>query len=131
MLREQVGDGPIRRVLLAQLRDDILCREQILEFLRTAGCEFFDRLADCCWIKRGHRLNPVDVNLETTRPRGGHGNAAAWTGLPLVGFTANAGLKRGFGHGQFRIAACLRIIRGRHQSPSKFRQGRVVAVDAD
>ncbi len=51
MLREQVGDGTIRRALLSQLRDDLLCREQILEFLRTARCEFLDRLADCGWVK--------------------------------------------------------------------------------
>ena len=55
MLREKIGDGAIRRSLLAQLRDDILRREQILEFLRTAGSEFFDRLADFVGVKRGHR----------------------------------------------------------------------------
>ena len=51
MLREQVGDGTIRRALLPQLRDDLLCREQILEFLRTARREFLDRLSDCGWVK--------------------------------------------------------------------------------
>ena len=56
MLREKVGDGAIRRALLAQLCNDILCREQILESLRTARRKFFDRLADCGWVKRGHKL---------------------------------------------------------------------------
>ena len=56
MLREQVGDGAIRRALVPQFRDDILCREQILELLRTARREFFDRFADCGWVKRGHKL---------------------------------------------------------------------------
>ncbi len=56
MLREQISDGPIRRVLLAQLDDDILRWEQILELLWTARGECFDRFADCGWIKRGHRL---------------------------------------------------------------------------
>ena len=51
MLREQIGNGAIRRALLSQLRDDILGREQILELLRTARCEFLDRLADCGWVK--------------------------------------------------------------------------------
>jgi hypothetical protein len=51
MLREQVGDGTIRRAFLSQLRDDILCREQILELLRTARSKLFDRFADCGWIK--------------------------------------------------------------------------------
>ena len=51
MLGEEVGDRAIRRTLLAQLRDDILRREQILELLGTAWREFFDRLADCGWVK--------------------------------------------------------------------------------
>lgn len=51
VLREQVGDGTIRRAFLSQFRDDILCREQILELLRTARREFFDRLANCGWVK--------------------------------------------------------------------------------
>jgi hypothetical protein len=51
MLGEKVGDGTIRRALLSQLRDDLLRREQILEFLRTARREFFDRLANCGWVK--------------------------------------------------------------------------------
>ena len=51
MLRKEIGNGAIRRALLSQLRDDILGREQILELLRTARSEFFDRLADCGWVK--------------------------------------------------------------------------------
>jgi len=51
MLGQEIGDGTIRSTLMSQLRDDILCREQILEFLWTARCEFFDRLADCGWVK--------------------------------------------------------------------------------
>jgi hypothetical protein len=51
MLREKIGDGAIRRALLAQLRDDILRRKQILELLWTTQREFFDRLADCGWVK--------------------------------------------------------------------------------
>jgi hypothetical protein len=51
MLREEIGNGAIRRALLSQLRDDIPCRDQILEFLRTARREFFDCLADCGWVK--------------------------------------------------------------------------------
>ena len=51
MLREQIGNGAIRRALVPQFRDDIIRREQILELLRTARCEFFDRLADCGWVK--------------------------------------------------------------------------------
>ena len=56
MLREEIGNGAIRRALLSQLRDDIPCREQILELLWTAGRKFFDRLANRGWIKRGHKL---------------------------------------------------------------------------
>jgi hypothetical protein len=56
MLREQVSDGAIRRAPLSQFRDDILRREQILELLWTAGRKFFDRLANCGWIKCGHKL---------------------------------------------------------------------------
>jgi hypothetical protein len=51
MLGQEIGDGTIRSTLMSQLRDDFLCREQILEFLRTARREFFDRLADCGWVK--------------------------------------------------------------------------------
>src|SRR5882672_8382829 len=40
---------------LPQLCDDILRRKQVLESLRTAGREFRNRLADCGWIKCGHR----------------------------------------------------------------------------
>jgi len=59
MLREQVSDGAIRRALLPQLFDDILCWKQIVEFLRTARREFFNRLADCGWVKCGHGLEFV------------------------------------------------------------------------
>ena len=55
MLREQVGDGPIRCALVSQFRDDFLRWKQILELLRTAWREFFDRFANCGWIKRGHK----------------------------------------------------------------------------
>ena len=51
MLREQLGDGPVGRPFLPQLGDHILRREQVLEFLWTAGRKFRDRLADCGWIK--------------------------------------------------------------------------------
>jgi len=51
MLGEEVGDRAIGCALLAQLHDDILRREQILELLGTAWREFFDRLADCGWVK--------------------------------------------------------------------------------
>jgi hypothetical protein len=51
MLREELGDGAIRCELLAQLRDNLFRREQILEFLWTWWREFFDRLADCDWVK--------------------------------------------------------------------------------
>jgi hypothetical protein len=56
MLREQVSDGAVRRPSLSQFRDDIFCREQILELLWTAGRKFFDRLANCGGVKRGHKL---------------------------------------------------------------------------
>ena len=56
MLREQVSDGAIRRAPLSQFRDDILRREQIVELLWTARRKFFDRLANACWIKCGHKM---------------------------------------------------------------------------
>ena len=56
MLREQFGNGAIRRPPLSQFRNDILGREQVLEFLWTERSKFCDRLADCGWVKRGHRL---------------------------------------------------------------------------
>ena len=56
VLREQLRDGPIGCPLLSQLGDDILCGKQVLEFLRTTGSKFFDRLADCGGIKGGHRM---------------------------------------------------------------------------
>lgn len=59
MLREEIGNGTIRRALLPQLFDDIFCWKQILEFLRTARREFFNRLADCGWVKCGHGLEFV------------------------------------------------------------------------
>src|SRR5207244_314703 len=55
VLREQLRDGPIGCPLLSQLGDDILRGKQVLEFLRTTGSKFFDRLADCGGIKGGHR----------------------------------------------------------------------------
>jgi hypothetical protein len=51
MLREQSGNRPIRSAPLAQFDDDILGRNQILEFLRTERRKFRDRLTDCGWIK--------------------------------------------------------------------------------
>jgi hypothetical protein len=51
MLREQNGNRPIRSAPLAQLDDDILGRDQILEFLRTERRKFRDRLTDCGWVK--------------------------------------------------------------------------------
>jgi hypothetical protein len=51
MLREQVGNGPIRCALLPQLNDDILRGKQVLELLWTAWREFIDRFANCGWIK--------------------------------------------------------------------------------
>ena len=54
MLRKQCGYRAIRSALLSQLDDDVFGRDQILEFLRTEGRKFRDRLADCRWIKRGH-----------------------------------------------------------------------------
>ncbi len=51
MLREQIGNAPIRCALLPQLNDDILRRKQVLELLRTARREFINRFADCGWIK--------------------------------------------------------------------------------
>ena len=55
MLREEIGNRAIRRTLLSQLRDDTPGDEQFLESLRTARRKFFDRLADCGWIK-GHSV---------------------------------------------------------------------------
>jgi len=51
MLREQFGNGTIRRPPLPQFSDDILRREQVLELLWTERRKFRDRLPDCCWIK--------------------------------------------------------------------------------
>ena len=51
MLREQFGNGAIRRPPLPQFSDDILRREQVLELLWTERRKFRDRLPDCCWIK--------------------------------------------------------------------------------
>ena len=50
-------------------------------------------------------LHGADVNQETNRPRDGHGDAAALTGLRLSGVTSNVGWKPGFGRGQFRTVA--------------------------
>ena len=55
MLREQFGNGAIGRLPLSQFSDDIFSREQVLELLRTERSKFRDRLADCGWVKRGHR----------------------------------------------------------------------------
>ena len=55
MLREQFGNGAIRRPPLSQLGDDILRRKQVLELLWTERRKFRDRLSDCGWVKRGHR----------------------------------------------------------------------------
>ena len=51
MLREQFGNGAIRRPPLSQFSDDILRRKQVLELLWTERRKFRDRLPDCCWIK--------------------------------------------------------------------------------
>lgn len=55
MLREQFGNGAIRRPPLSQFSDDILGREQVLELLWTERSKFRDRLADFGWVKRSHR----------------------------------------------------------------------------
>ena len=51
MLREKIGDGAIRGAFVPQFHNYILCREQVLELLRTARREFFNRFADCGWVK--------------------------------------------------------------------------------
>lgn len=51
MLREQFGNGAIRRPPLPQFSDDILGREQVLEFLWTERRKFRNRLTDCGWVK--------------------------------------------------------------------------------
>ena len=51
MLREQFGNGSAGGAFLPQFDNNILWRKQILEFLRTAGSKFRDRLADCGWVK--------------------------------------------------------------------------------
>lgn len=55
VLCEELGHSAIRSALSTQLRDDILRRNQILEFFWPAGRELRDRLANCGWIKVGHR----------------------------------------------------------------------------
>lgn len=55
MLSEQFGNGAIRRPPLSQFSDDILRREQVLKLLWTERRKVRDRLADCGWVKRGHR----------------------------------------------------------------------------
>lgn len=54
MLREQFGNGAIRRPSLSQFRNHVLRREQVLELLWTERRKFRDRLPDCGWVKRGH-----------------------------------------------------------------------------
>ena len=51
MLREQSSNRAIRSAPLAQLDDDILRGNQVLEFLRTERRKFRDRLANCGWVK--------------------------------------------------------------------------------
>ena len=51
VLRQQLGDGAVRRALLAKLHDDFLGRSQGLELLLTAWREFIDRRADGRGIK--------------------------------------------------------------------------------
>ena len=51
MLREQFGNGAIRRPPLPQFRYDIARREQVLELLWTERRKFRDRLADCGRVK--------------------------------------------------------------------------------
>lgn len=51
MLREQFGNGAIRRPPLPQFSDNIFRREQVLELLWTERRKFRDRLPDCCWVK--------------------------------------------------------------------------------
>jgi hypothetical protein len=51
MLREQFGNGSIRRPPLSQFGDDILGREQVLELLWTERSKFRDRLPDCGRVK--------------------------------------------------------------------------------
>lgn len=55
VLREQIGNRPIRRTLLPQFRDNIFRRKQVLELLRTTRREFIDRFANGGWIKCGHK----------------------------------------------------------------------------
>lgn len=55
MLREQFGNGVIRRPPLSQFSDDILRRKQVLELLWAERRKFRDCLADCGRVKRGHK----------------------------------------------------------------------------
>jgi hypothetical protein len=51
MLGEQNGNRPIGSAPLAQLDDDILRGDQVLELLRSERRKFRDRLTDCGWVK--------------------------------------------------------------------------------
>ncbi len=67
VLREQVRNGAIRRALLSQLRDDILHREQVLEFSRTAGSEFRAALRTAIVSNADMGQNSLEMNGKTDR----------------------------------------------------------------
>ena len=89
---------------MSQLGDDILCGEQILGLLRTARRKFFDRSANCGWIKRGHRLDcggcePVNCSAKTWSRRCRE-SAIPWPAcfLGQCRFVAGLWLRKARGH---------------------------------
>lgn len=70
MAGQQVGDGTIGGALSPQFNDDVLCRDQFLEFLRPARSKFLDRLADFIGIKCGHKMGMI---LDLARHQDGDG----------------------------------------------------------
>ena len=51
MLCEQLGNRAVRPSLLPEFDNDIACREQVVDLLRTARRKLRDRLMDCGGIK--------------------------------------------------------------------------------
>ena len=76
-------------------------------------------------------LNAADVNWETGRQRNGHDDATARTILCLFGFTSNVGQERGWGRGEFWVAASLRTIPVRYRCRVAASRGRVYVSAAD
>ena len=110
MLREQFGNGAIRRPPLPQFRDDIARREQVLNFCGRSGVNSATAWRTVAGSNEVISRNGLDANLEIGRRQDGHRDATTSIIFCQSRFADSPRACRVRGRGQFTAAECLRTI---------------------